>query len=116
MSWVESEANIAQKVFQSKPVERVLATPRSIDRFPSVVVESQMMTSGSDTTQKLLKPAQVAERLQVSIWSVYRRIESGELPAVRIGTGPRAPIRVDADELHQFVHGQDPEKRTKAWR
>ena len=73
------------------------------------------MPSGSEATQKLLKPAQVAERLQVSVWSVYRRIESGELPAVRIGAGPRAPIRVDADELHQFVYGQGPEKRTKAW-
>ncbi len=73
------------------------------------------MQSDSDTAQKLLKPCQVAERLQVSVWSVYRRIESGELPAVRIGTGPRAPIRVDADELHQFVYGQGPEKRTRAW-
>jgi excisionase family DNA binding protein len=67
--------------------------------------------------QKLLKPAQVAERLQVSVWSVYRRIGSGELPSVRIGTGPRAPIRVDADELHQFVYGQGQRvsARTRAW-
>jgi excisionase family DNA binding protein len=63
------------------------------------------MPSDSDTVQKLLKPSRVAERLQISVWSVYRRIESGKLPAVRIGTGPRAPIRVDAGELHQFVYG-----------
>jgi excisionase family DNA binding protein len=98
-----------------------------------VVAESQRIQSGSHTVQKLLKPSQVAERLQVSVWSVYRRSESGELPAVRIGTGPRAPIRVDADELHQFPYGQGTplnhrreqalplrarkdERRTRAWR
>jgi excisionase family DNA binding protein len=65
--------------------------------------------------QKLLKPAQVAERLQVSPWSVYRLVARGDLPAVKLGAGPRAPIRVDADELDQFVYGQGPEKRTEAW-
>jgi excisionase family DNA binding protein len=66
---------------------------------------------------KLLKVDQVAERLQVSPWSVYRLVARGDLPAVKLGTGPRAPIRVDADELHQFVYGQGQRvcAGTKAW-
>jgi excisionase family DNA binding protein len=66
---------------------------------------------------KLLKVDQVAERLQVSPWSVYRLVARGDLPAVKLGTGPRVPIRVDADELQQFVYGQGQRvsARTKAW-
>ena len=55
---------------------------------------------------KLLTVDQVAARLQVSKWSVYRRVAEGQLPAVKLGAGPRAPIRVDADELEAFVYGE----------
>jgi hypothetical protein len=43
--------------------------------------------------------------------TVRRRIESGELPAVRIGTGIRAPVRVDGDALDALLH---PAARTEA--
>jgi excisionase family DNA binding protein len=43
----------------------------------------------SDAT--LLSPAELAELLGVHRASVYRRINSGELPAIRLGEdGPRA--------------------------
>jgi excisionase family DNA binding protein len=58
---------------------------------------------------KLLKVGQVAERLQISPWSVYRLVARGDLPAVKVGTGPRAPIRVDADELDAFLYGEPSE-------
>src|SRR5262249_22759516 len=72
------------------------------DRLASV-------TSTLGSAQKLpnlLTVEEVAERLRVSIWSVYRRIESGEIPAVRLGSGPRSPIRVDESELEQWLYGE----------
>jgi excisionase family DNA binding protein len=52
----------------------------------------------------LLTVRQVAERLQVSLWTAYRKVESGEIPAVKLGTGKRSPIRVDADELERWLY------------
>lgn len=40
-----------------------------------------------ETRPRLLTIPEVAERLRVSRMSVYRRIEKGEVPAVRLG-GP----------------------------
>jgi excisionase family DNA binding protein len=57
--------------------------------------------------QNLLTVGEVAERLKVSRWSVYRRVEAGELPAVRLGSGPRAPIRVDERELEAWLYRED---------
>jgi excisionase family DNA binding protein len=81
---------------------------------------------------QLLKVAQVAERIQETPATVYRLIAAGELPAIRLGSSPRSPLRVDAGELHQFVYGQGArlhhrreqalplparsgEERTRAW-
>jgi excisionase family DNA binding protein len=44
---------------------------------------------------QLLTVAEVARRLQQTERTVRDKIASGQLPAVKIGTGPRAPIRVD---------------------
>jgi hypothetical protein len=40
--------------------------------------------------------------------TVRRKIASGDLAAVRIGSGPRAPIRVEAAELEAFIHDRKP--------
>ena len=64
------------------------------------------MPSETHTLQKLLTVGQVADRLQVSRWSVYRRVAEGQIPAVKLGTGPRAPLRVDADELEQWLRSE----------
>ncbi len=56
--------------------------------------------------QRLLKPSQVAGQLQMSVFSVYRMIARGDLPAVRLGTSARAPLRVDPDELERFLYGE----------
>jgi hypothetical protein len=34
---------------------------------------------------------------------VRDKIASGALPAIKIGTGPRAPIRVDRAELEEWL-------------
>jgi excisionase family DNA binding protein len=55
------------------------------------------------TDANLLTVAEVAARLKVSLWTTYRWIESGHLPAVRLGTGKRSPIRVDERELEEWL-------------
>ena len=54
-------------------------------------------------TPKLLTVREVAERLQVSIWTAYRKVESGEIPAVKLGPGRMAPVRVDPAELQAWL-------------
>lgn len=53
-----------------------------------------------------LKPREVAERLSVSIDTVYRLIAAGELPAAKIGTFLRIPeAELDAWILRHRVSG-----------
>jgi len=56
----------------------------------------------------LLTVREAADRLRVSPQLVYRRIESGELQAVRLGAGPKAPIRITSIDLAEFLR---PERR-----
>ena len=53
--------------------------------------------------------AEVARRLQQSERTVRDKIASEQLPAVKIGTGPRAPIRVDRAELERWLYGNPEE-------
>jgi excisionase family DNA binding protein len=59
---------------------------------------------------QLLTVAEVARRLQQSERTVRDKIASGQLPAVKIGTGPRASLRVDRDELERrlYANSQEP--------
>jgi excisionase family DNA binding protein len=50
-------------------------------------------------TSELLTPGAVAELLAVSKPTVYRLVESGDLPAVRIG----GQLRIDANELGEWI-------------
>jgi excisionase family DNA binding protein len=54
-------------------------------------------------TANLLTVAEVAGQLKVSLWTVYRKVESGEIPPVRLGTSKRSPIRVDSRELEAWL-------------
>jgi excisionase family DNA binding protein len=56
----------------------------------------------ADATQaKLLSPAEVAATLGVTRATVYRYIDTGSLPAVRLsGDGP---LRVDASQLEDWL-------------
>jgi excisionase family DNA binding protein len=53
---------------------------------------------------ELLTTAQVARRLKQSEEVVRRKARSGELPAFRLGSGPRAPLRFDAAELTEWLY------------
>jgi excisionase family DNA binding protein len=52
---------------------------------------------------RLLTVREVALALRQSERTVRDKIAAGDLAAVRIGSGPRAPIRVDAGELERFI-------------
>jgi excisionase family DNA binding protein len=56
--------------------------------------------------QKLLTVDEAAELLRVSKWSVYRRIYDGSIPALKLGSGPRAPIRIDESELESWLRSE----------
>ena len=62
-------------------------------------------------TTSLFTVDEVAQTLRLAPRSVYERISSGELAAIRLGSGPKAPIRVSAEELDRYV---SPPERTKA--
>jgi excisionase family DNA binding protein len=53
-------------------------------------------------TPELLRVTEAAERLNVSPASVYRWIDEGRVPAVRLG-GPGSPLRVPTGELEDWL-------------
>lgn len=52
---------------------------------------------------RLLRVDEVARALDVSRGYVYRLARDGKLPAVRMGDGQRAPVRIDSDDLARFL-------------
>jgi excisionase family DNA binding protein len=57
-------------------------------------------------TQRLLKPGEVAARLQVSRSWVYSAAKSGELPSIALGPHPGAPIRFVEAEVDEWLERQ----------
>jgi excisionase family DNA binding protein len=49
---------------------------------------------------KLLKPAEVADILNISRAQTYAMLKRGEIPSVRIGN----VVRVRKQDLEQFIH------------
>ena len=49
--------------------------------------------------QRLLKDKEVADTLQVSRYQVYRMIQLGEIPTVRVGSA----VRVRGTDLDEFI-------------
>ncbi len=54
-------------------------------------------------TDALFTPAEAARLLGVRRETVYGKIASGELPAARLGDGPKPRIRIPAGELERFL-------------
>jgi excisionase family DNA binding protein len=49
------------------------------------------------------KPPEVATALRIGRRTVYRKIASGEIRAVRVGSGSHAPLRIPSSELARAV-------------
>lgn len=79
-----------------------------LDRSGIFAMMATILGSTQNTANaELLTVDEVAARLRMSKWSVYRRVEAGELPAVRLGFGPRAPIRVSERELEAWLFSEE---------
>jgi excisionase family DNA binding protein len=65
----------------------------------TVLEETQLLTVG-----------EVALRLRQSERTVRDKVSTGLIPSVRIGDGPRAPIRIPADELEEWLYGERRER------
>lgn len=46
---------------------------------------------------------EIARVLRLHPLSVRKRIRAGQLQAVRLGTGPSAPVRVERTELDRYL-------------
>ncbi len=53
-----------------------------------------------------LTPEEVADRLRVSKWSVYRMVDRGELPSARIGRLVRIPAEALPDPSEAAAEGR----------
>ena len=63
---------------------------------------SEELGSSSSTpppVAPLMTVAEVAKRLRVSNMTVYRLVNSGQLPAVRVGRG----YRIRQDDVHKYL-------------
>jgi excisionase family DNA binding protein len=61
---------------------------------------------------QLLKPSEVAHRLQVSRPTVYDIVAAGHLDVVPVGTGSRPGIRIPEDSLAKYIAA----RRIPAWK
>ena len=60
---------------------------------------------------KTLTPLEVADNLQVGVRQVYKWIQDGDLPAVRLGR----VYRVQPDDLDRFLLERKTVRRTRIW-
>jgi excisionase family DNA binding protein len=61
------------------------------------------MQMDGETSARLMRPRDVAAVLDQSLASVYRKLERGTIPSIRIGDGPRAPIRIPVAEFEAWL-------------
>ena len=50
---------------------------------------------------------QAAELANVSRATLYRRVASGEVEAVKIGSGPKAPLRIPRAPFVAWIYGDE---------
>ena len=62
---------------------------------------------------QLLTVGEVALRLRQSERTVRDKVAAALIPAVRIGDGPRAPIRLRADALEHWLFNAPPAGATR---
>ena len=62
-----------------------------------------MNTTTLSLQHGLLSPMEAAQHLGVSRRTIYRKIHTDELPFFRLGDSPNAPLRVDPDDLTEWL-------------
>ena len=61
------------------------------------------MSSAIASDSELLTVPEVAERLKLNRYTIYRKVEEGELTALRLGRAKNAPIRILASDVADFI-------------
>jgi excisionase family DNA binding protein len=59
------------------------------------------MLTDATTTDRLLTVTETAERLRCSRTSIYRKVATGDIPAVRLAE--HGPLRISADDLERWL-------------
>jgi len=57
---------------------------------------------------QLLTVRETAQVIRQSEWSVRQKIGRGEIPALRVGVGPRAPFRILRADLERWLFAPPP--------
>ena len=55
------------------------------------------------TPRTFLTIAQVADELQLSRSTIKRKLAAGEIPFVKLGSGPKSAVRIDRAELEDWL-------------
>jgi excisionase family DNA binding protein len=66
------------------------------------------MVTDTQEHKRLMRVREVAAELDQSVSAVYRKVKNGEIPAVRLGSSPRSPLRIERDELDLWLFRQPP--------
>src|SRR5262245_25826050 len=76
-----------------------IARPPDGGETAVAVAENQREMSATDAKNesRFLTVGETARRLNVSPATIYRRVQEGQLPAIRVGVGV-GPIRIDRHE------------------
>ena len=85
--------------------ERRVANEMSPTRLRSMTHTASMTTIAAPEPAQLLTVPEVARMLSVAPSTLYRRIESGELKAIRLGTGQRRGqmLRIAESDLADYL-------------
>jgi excisionase family DNA binding protein len=67
-------------------------------------------------SEALLTRRAAARLLGLSVRAIDRRLAAGELPCVRLGAGPKAPVRIRPADLERYISGPNTgrQARTKS--
>ena len=94
-------------------IDALSATARPRPWSPSLSDDPDKLCAELNLLEEtqLLTVGEVALRLRQSERTVRDKIAAGVLPAIKIGSGPRAPIRIRADELEHWLFAAPPSRR-----
>lgn len=66
----------------------------------------RLMNTIENQPPELMTVEQAAELANVSRATLYRRVAAGEVEAVKIGSGPKAPIRIPRTSFLDWIFAE----------
>ena len=65
---------------------------------------------------KLLTIKDLCERFRVSPSVIYEKVANKEIPHIRLGTGPKAPIRFKEKDIDAWIEGLKVNAIVRPWK